>query len=363
MIQFFKDEKSKYTWPDEKFQDAIFFATDTGELLVNNKNYGIDLEKVTDITSSGSTITVTMADGSTKNIEIGIDDQTAAAIEALKGLLDEEGNLNISLQYQTAAKAGEKTAYAIGGLPKGKDASWLKTLTLSQVFDEILFPVINPSKTDPSVSISVKGSNIKEVGDTGWTNTDFSVATNQGTLTINGSNIGDGKYAGAASTVITGLTDTVEAGTKTITVTATFAEGYNIPVDSKGNTATNITKYPGGTKTATTTVYGVYPFYATTTDANIENGTVTKLSLTKDTVFTCTLAAESATHTHVFKLPHLITKIELKDPFGNWVQQPLNEFPKTSETINVNSSDVVYNVYTRNQGQNGVTEFRITYSK
>ena len=44
MIQFYRGLKSQYNYPDNSLlQDAIFFATDTGEILVNGISYGCEI--------------------------------------------------------------------------------------------------------------------------------------------------------------------------------------------------------------------------------------------------------------------------------------------------------------------------------
>lgn len=371
MIKFYKGLKSKYNYPSNTgLQDAIYFAEDTGELLVNGMNYGIDTEKVKDVTKTGSELVFTLADGTTKKIDIGIDESTSAAIESLKGLLDENGKLNIDTLYHPGVDDELTVLEKVGGVAAGTTAASLKGKSLSSMFDEILFPTVQPTKIDPSVSIALKNgvSNTREIGSNAYEATDFTTTWNPGSIKI-GSTVQNTRAGNKESEVVyatsesNGLPAKVVAGTTNYYYKVYYAKGPD-PLDSKGNAASSLTALAAGNKTSSAlATYGVYPFYATTTANNINEGTVTKLPLTNSTSFTCTLAAESATSKHVFKLPHNVTKIELKDPFGNWANQPLNEFPKTTESIDVNGTNVTYNVYTRNQGQNGSTEFRITYSK
>ena len=369
MIQFFKGLKSSYQYPSNpRLQDAIYFATDTGELLVNGVNYGNDAVKVVDVTSSDSNLVITMANGTTKSIPIGLDQATQDAIQTLKGLIDEDGNLKISLQYQSKMADSLTTLETIGGIAAGTTAESLKQKTLSEVFDDLLFPTIQPTAQDPSATLTLTTTNIREVGSKAPNANEFIANWNPGKILIAGqtqANRAGEKQSGViyANTEATGMPDKVTLGSTNYYYKVTYAKGPN-PLDSKGHAATSLVALPAGSiLSAAVYVYGVYPFYATTTDANIANGTVTKLPLTNSTSFTCTLAAESATNKHTFKLPHTVSKIELKDPFGNWVTQTISEFPKTTENIDVNGTTVSYNVYTRNQGQNGATEFRITYTK
>lgn len=376
MLQFYRGLKEKYNYTSGgQLQDALFFATDTGELLLNGKNYGIDTEKVKSVSVSGDVLTFIMADGTTKPVNIGIDENTQSAIDALKGLLDEDGNLDISLMYQPAVSDSVKTAYAVGALAKGTTAATLKTKTLSQVFDEMLFPTIQPTATAPSASISLKSyAQLQEVGATAPAKSNFNTTYNQGSITCNG--VSQGPRAGAKtddmiirkfgsdysedSTGSNIFIDKIPEGTTNYYYKVIYAAGTADIKDNKGNTATSLTQLPAGNVTsAACAVIGVYPIFATT--SNITEAT--KQALTNDTTVTMTFVAETAANKHVIKMKGTVTKIELKDPFGNWVQQPLNEFPKTTENIEIQGTSTAYNVYTRNQGQNGATEFRITYSK
>lgn len=376
MLQFYRGLKSKYEYPtNSKLQDALFFATDTGELLLNGVNYGVDTEKVKDVNVAEDVLTFTMADGSTKVVNIGIDENTQSAIDALKGLLDEDGNLDISLMYQPAVSDEVKTAYAVGALAKGTTAATLKTKTLSQVFDEMLFPTIQPTATLPSASLSLKNyAQLQEVGAAAPTVANFNTSFNQGSIVCDG--VTQGTRAGAKeSDILYRGTELVSSetsefaavipnGTVNYYYKVNYADGPSDIKDNKGNTATSLAQLKAGSVVSgACSVIGVYPIFATTTDDNIANKTVTKLSLTNSTTITMTLAAEAADSKHVIKMKGTITKIELKDPFGNWVSQSINEFPKTTEEIQIQGVAASYNVYTRNQGQNGATEFRITYSK
>lgn len=58
MIQFFKGTKSQYT-SASKQSGAIYFLTDTGEIIIDGVNYGVDLDKVKDVNFDSATNTFT----------------------------------------------------------------------------------------------------------------------------------------------------------------------------------------------------------------------------------------------------------------------------------------------------------------
>lgn len=379
MLQFYRGLKAKYNYPtNTSLQDALFFATDTGELLLNGKNYGIDTEKIKDVSVSGELLQFTMADGTVKEVNIGIDEDTQKAIDALKGLLDEEGKLNISLLYQTTVGDDVTTATTVGSLAKGTKASVLKKLTLSQVFDEMLFPTIQPTATNPSASLALKSyAAVQEVSAAAPTVDNFTASFNQGTITCNGvvQSVRAGAKVDAGSFIYrddqsvgqqgsANFSKAIAKGDTKYYYHVAYSAGPSDIKDNKGNAATSLTQLPAGSvNSAAVTVTGVYPIYASTTAANITNKTVTKLPLTSAASFEVTMAAEDPDSKQVIKMNGTITKVELFNTVANKYETQTNAFVKTTENIEINGTSVAYNVYTRNQGQNGSSKFRITYTK
>lgn len=316
-VKFYRGKQSQYS--NERMAEGIYFTTDTHKIMLNGNDYSTDT-------------------------------------------------------YTPGVSDTVKTTTTVGALPKGTTAASLRDKTLSQIFDEMLFPTIQPTATPPSASMSLEGyDSLQEVGATAPTESNFNTSFNQGNITCDG--ISQGPRAGAklfdviyrstqsvTSTDVT-FKDPVPSGVTNYYYKVNYDAGTADIKDNKGNTATSLAQLPAGSVTSSAVVVrGVYPIFATITDANISNNTVTKLSLTSNTVITITLASETATSKQKIKIKGSITKIEIKDPFGNWVVQNLTEYPKTIENISVQGNQVEYNVYTRNQGTNGSTQFRITYS-
>lgn len=371
MIKFYRGLKTSYTYSQEspgQFLDALFFATDTGELLLNGKPYGTDTEKLKDVQFETSTniFTFTRQDGSTEIVNLGDKLLTNSDRTLLDNVADlfEEGQINVT--YNSELSGEISTVEKLGGISAGTKVSDLTGKTISEVLDTLIFPTIQPTVTAPSASISLKGgvSNIKEVGSPGYSQSDFNTSFNQGTIKIGntlqanraGAKTSDVIYAGSESN---GIPATVSAGTANFYYKVNYEAGPT-PLDSKGNPSTSYTSLQAGSVTSSAlATYGVYPFFA-----NVSNEEVTKLALTNSTTFTQKLAAEGP-NKHVFKLPHTITKIEMLNTLSNQYEvYSLENFTITDEQIEVQSSQVAYKVYTRNDaGFNGETTYRITYSK
>ena len=369
MIKFFRGLRANYTYTTENpgdLLDALFFATDTGELLLNGKLYGSDGKRVKDVKfdSSTNTFTFTKEDDSEVTVNLGDKLLTDADRTLLNNVSDmfEGGQMNVT--YNSELDGTVATVEKLGGIAAGTKVSQLKGQTISKVLDTLIFPTIQPTIIAPSASLSLKSSNIKEVGAAGYTTEDFISAFNQGAIKIGTST--QGPRAGAKSSDViyagseaNGIPATVTAGTTNFYYKVNYAGGP-VPLDSKGNPAASHTALPAGSTTSpAVATYGVYPFYA-----NIENATPSKLPLTKDLTFTVTLAAEGP-NKHVFKLPHTVTKIEMLNTLSNKYEvYALENFTTRTEEINVQGANVNYNTYTRNDaGFNGETTYRITYSK
>lgn len=124
-------------------------------------------------------------------------------------------------------------------------------------------------------------------------------------------------------------------------------------------TATKTSTIPSNSKTLNVT--GVYPYYT-----NKDNITAfAKLPLTTNKILDVTFVAETASNKHAFKIPAKfnVTKITLLNTLsGKYEDYSVSRFSVTTETINVQGTDVQYKVYTRNDGTNGSSSFKITFA-
>lgn len=125
------------------------------------------------------------------------------------------------------------------------------------------------------------------------------------------------------------------------------------------DTITKTSSTPSNSKTLNVT--GVYPYY--TNKDNIT--TFAKLGLTTNKTLDVTFVAETASNKHAFKIPAKfnVTKITLLNTLsGKYEDYSVSRFSVTIETINVQGTDVQYKVYTRNDGTNGSSSFKITFA-
>lgn len=116
---------------------------------------------------------------------------------------------------------------------------------------------------------------------------------------------------------------------------------------------------PGNTKTLTVT--GVYPYF--TNKDNIT--TFAKLPLSTSKLLDITYVAETAGNKHAFKLPSKFTvsSITLLNTLNDkYEDYSIDRFTVTTENIEVQGSQVEYKTYTRNDGINGSSSFKITFA-
>lgn len=125
------------------------------------------------------------------------------------------------------------------------------------------------------------------------------------------------------------------------------------------DTVTKTSATPSNSKTLNVT--GVYPYYT-----NKDNITAfAKLALTTNKTLDVTFVAETASNKHAFKIPAKfnVTKITLLNTLsGKYEDYSVSRFSVTTETINVQGANVQYKVYTRNDGTNGSSSFKITFA-
>ena len=127
---------------------------------------------------------------------------------------------------------------------------------------------------------------------------------------------------------------------------------------AKENTTLN-SIVPGNTKTLTVT--GVYPYF--TNKDNIT--TFAKLPLSTSKLLDITYVAETADNKHAFKLPSKFTvsSITLLNTLNDkYEDYSIDRFTVTTENIEVQGSQVEYKTYTRNDGINGSSSFKITFA-
>lgn len=123
--------------------------------------------------------------------------------------------------------------------------------------------------------------------------------------------------------------------------------------------ATITSNTPSNSKSLTVT--GVYPYYTNKDDIT----TFAKLALTSNKTLDIAYVAETASNKHAFKLPAKfnVSSVTLLNTLsGNYEDYDISKFTVTTENIDVQGTSVSYKVYTRNDGTNGSSSFKITFA-
>lgn len=346
----FSGLKTSYK-PDGNHLDKLYFATDTHELLVNGTSYSGGVRAVS---IEGTTLKITMVDSSSKTVDL---------VEILK--------------YTSALADDIATVNALGGIPAGTTVAQLKNKTFSQLFDELIFPTVNPTFEAPTAVLSLKSTSttptIQEVGTTGDSvpvAASFNTAYNPGAIKIagvrkqdRGGNLKSDEsfiYINNAPDNKTFPTEITE-GSIIYKYRAAYDQGPQ-PLDSKGNNYQTPLS-AGIVDSAAVTINGVYPYF-TNKDNNKD---FAKLALTTSNTLSAVKFKAEGPSKHAFKIPvkYNLTKVELLNTLsGKYENYDITKFTKTTENIEVQGIQVSYAVYTRNDaGFNGESTFNITFSK
>ena len=251
---------------------------------------------------------------------------------------------------------------AVGGIAKGTTISALEGKTYNEMFDDLLFPTVNPTFTAPSASIAFKSySSTQEVGATGPTASNFTVGYNAGAITLNGTkqaNRGGTQDTANSFIYVNGsasnktLPSKVTLGSTTFKYRAAFAEGPQ-PKNNKGDNYSSPLA-AGTVDSSAITLNGTYPWFASTSSATSTNPVV-KQSLvawnaTAGNMSTGQFTVQpSGTLPQVFKLPRQIKTLQLKNALNGQMEDVANiatDYTESTETINIGGTDVTYYVYT-----------------
>lgn len=269
-------------------------------------------------------------------------------------------------EYESAiADKTLTTPNAVGGIAKGTKVSDLEGKTFAEMFDDLLFPTVNPTFTAPSASIAFKSySSTQEVGATGPTSANFTTGYNAGEIKLNGvkqANRGGTLNSTNSFIYVNGSSSNKTLPTKVTLGKTTFnyRAAYNQGPQPKNNKGGNYDSplAAGTVDSSAITLNGTYPWYASTSDATSVNpvvkqslvtwnATAGKMSTGQFTV------QPSGTLPQVFKLPRKIDVLQLKNALNGNMEnvEEINGVPKdyteSTETINIGGTNVTYYVYT-----------------
>lgn len=269
---------------------------------------------------------------------------------------------------------------AVGGIAKGTTIEALEGKTYNEMFDDLLFPTVNPTFTAPSASIAFKSySSTQEVGATGPTASNFTVGYNAGAITLNGTkqaNRGGAQDTSNSFIYVNGsasnktLPSKVTLGSTTFKYRAAFAEGPQPKNNKGGDYSTPLAA--GTVDSSAITLNGTYPWYASTvgvtTSAPVAKQALVAWNATAGKMYTgdsgFTLEA-SGTVPQVIKVPNsrTITSMEMYDTGAEkWkAVSTSGTWTTSSETISVNGTNVTYTVYTYSGAIRGQVKLRIKF--
>ena len=269
---------------------------------------------------------------------------------------------------------------AVGGIAKGTTISELEGKTYNEMFDDLLFPTVNPTFTAPSASIAFKSySSTQEVGATGPTASNFTVGYNAGAITLNGTkqaNRGGTQDTANSFIYVNGsasnktLPSNVTLGSTTFKYRAAFAEGPQPKNNKGGDYSTPLAA--SYVDSSAITLNGTYPWYASTvgvtTSSPVAKQALVAWNATAGKMYTgdngFTLEA-SGTVPQVIKVPNsrTIASMEMYDTGAEkWKAVSMSgTWAASTETISVNGTNITYTVYTYSGATRGQVKLRIKF--
>lgn len=295
------------------------------------------------------------------------------------------------ISYTTDLPDSLVVPQTIGGINKGTKVSDLEGSTISQMFDNLLFPEVQPTIQAPSATIHFKDTfnpnGVYEVGATAPIAANFNTSFNRGTCTVVGQadknragNLDSGNsfiyYGGNTSTKT--LPAKVTLDTMQYNYHAAYAQGDTL-VTSKGNKA-SVTPNPlpaGSVNSSNLTIFGTYPYYCNGQSASSSSGDSnfptsatpdTKLPLYKwtDTLVGAKFASEAATGTRMqfmYSNRKKVTKVEFYNSIsGKWETFDTSNYNAKSgiKTYGVQGTNETYNILTTTGPLSGSVQYRFT---
>lgn len=295
------------------------------------------------------------------------------------------------ISYTTDLPDSLVVPQTIGGINEGTKVSDLEGSTISQMFDNLLFPEVQPTIQAPSATIHFKdtfsSNGVYEVGTTAPIAANFNTSFNRGTCTVVGQanknragNLDSGNsfiyYGGNTSTKT--LPAKVTLGTMQYNYHAAYAQGDTL-VTSKGNKA-SVTPNPlpaGSVNSSNLTIFGTYPYYCNGQSASSSSGDSnfptsatpnTKLPLYKwtDTLVGAKFASEAATGTRMqfmYSNRKEVTKVEFYNSIsGKWETFDTSNYNANSgmKTYSIQGTNETYNILTTTGPLSGSVQYRFT---
>lgn len=245
----------------------------------------------------------------------------------------------------------------VGGFDKGTKVSDIEGKTYNEIFDDLLFPTVNPTFINPSASLVFKNyASVQEVGAVGPTQSNFTVGYNPGSINLNGvkqSDRGGVIKLSESYIYVNGDTDNktlpskVTLGNTPFRYRAAYSSGPQ-PKDNKGNNYGD--PLPAGVvDSGAITVNGTYPWYASTTGSSQAVPVVKQplISWSNSMSTGRFKLLPSGTLPQVFKIPRKISTLQMLNTISNSMETvDLTDYKETTENIIIGGIQVTYYVYT-----------------
>lgn len=343
ILKFYRGSEASYNAGTHA--DGIYFCTDTGKIMLNGKQYGGSSAKtVADVTLEESVLKVTYTDSSSEELDLSV----------LGGTYTSEIE-DTELEMPSA----------VGGISKGTTVGDLNGKTINQMFDDLLFPTVNPTYVAPSASIAFASySTLQKVGSTGPTEDNFTTGYNPGAINVNEvkqANRGGALKEGESFIYVNGdasnktLPTTLALGNTTFKYRAAYEAGPQ-PKDNKGNNSGSPLA-AGTVDSSAITVNGTHPWFASTATA----GTLTEQALiswnaSAGQMITprFVLQPHTAATPQTMKFPRKLTQLQMLNTVSNQMEiVSFSDWAETSAAESTNSVETTYYTYKYNGADRG----------
>lgn len=354
MIKFFRGPRGSFNL--ETHGQGIYFATDTHEILHGEHSYSGLLavgKSVKDITLEEGILTITYTDGSNTTAEIG------------------------SGKYQSKIEDGNvamTTAYGDYGV--GTKVSDLNGKSYDELFDGILFPTINPTHTNgsltgfvlnPSSSPVELGTTVASISEAGMSKGKWTTYNNNMAYEGDVTSIAyEFKINGTTYTAISDLADKTYTSLGNHTYKATISYGAGeAPKNNKGVVVESLACSAGSLSPTTRTVNVTAPWFAST----VTSGELTKQSLVSWNATAGAMASgefELQPHTaaapQMFKLPRKATSLEMYNTVAKAYETvSLTDWNEVSAAESLNGIDHTYYTYAYKGNARGSVKLKVKF--
>jgi hypothetical protein len=347
---------------------------------------------------SGDGINIGYSDPDTIQVDVSLDAFVKESSLGDDFSFDASGLLQVDISaggsgtYDTTLDPSLTMPEDVGGITAGTTVADLQGDTFISIFDDLLFPTVDPTFVNPNNSFSDNVSSLQEVG--AFIDPTFTATFDKGDILVSGNfqdfRSGDPSsynYTDPSSNTLlldvnTSLLSNIQTinnylvtiGTQQFTNTVTYKEGPQ-PLDNKGNPSGS--PYPAGTTSAKSVSFeGVYPLFATTSNIT----TMTKQSLVSmlsGNNVVIVMVAESGGNKQTFDIPDAWENAPTNRPLtgvetfntvsGSWEYQggsagtSLTFWTQTTTTQTVQGNVINYNRYTYNGSDRSSINIRLKF--